>query len=317
MRFELPLKPGVLYLTEGGVETDALFKHGFELPEFAMFPLLDNPRAVSIFRDSFSRVLDTAEAHGFGALLTGFDYRASPDWAKKIGFSLGELRDWQLRCIDFLRNVSEPYRGRLPDILISGCVGPQGDAYGLNRTITADSAQAYHTTQLQMLKDAGVDLVSAVTFNNVPEAVGLARAAAAVGHPLCLSFTLTSQHRLRSGVSLREAVELTDDEAGDARPAAYGLNCSHPVEFLPALEPGHWFTRVRNIRPNAAKMDKIALCKLGHLEEGDPAELGAMMGDLARRYPHTDIFGGCCGTGEAHLGEIARNVRRARAVLAA
>ena len=58
-------------------------------------------------------------------------------------------------------------------------------------------------------------------------------------------------------------------------------------------------------------MDKISLCKLGHLEEGDPVELGQRMGDLARRYPHIDIWGGCCGTWEKHLDQIARHIRAA------
>ena len=66
-----------------------------------------------------------------------------------------------------------------------------------------------------------------------------------------------------------------------------------------------------SIRPNAAKMDKIALCKLGHLEEGDPEELGRLMADVGRRYPHMDIWGGCCGTGHVHLEEIARHLPQA------
>ena len=60
-------------------------------------------------------------------------------------------------------------------------------------------------------------------------------------------------------------------------------------------------------------MDKIALCTLGHLESGDPGELGREMGALARRYPHLDVWGGCCGTWDTHLDEIARHVRLARA----
>jgi homocysteine S-methyltransferase len=59
-------------------------------------------------------------------------------------------------------------------------------------------------------------------------------------------------------------------------------------------------------------MDKIALCKLGHLEEGDPVELGRLMGALARRYRHMDVWGGCCGTCDVHLDEIARNLVAAR-----
>ena len=146
--------------------------------------------------------------------------------------------------------------------------------------------------------------------------MGLSLAAARTGVPLTISFTLDSTHRLKSGPSLRDAVEMTDAAAGDMRPDFYGINCSHPCEFEPALEPGTWTDRLRSLRPNAAKMDKISLCRLGHIEEGDPDELGRLMGDLARRYPQIDIWGGCCGTWDRHFDQIARNVRAVRAAAA-
>ena len=31
---------------------------------------------------------------------------------------------------------------------------------------------------------------------------------------------------------------------------------------------------------------------IGHLEEGDPKELGELCGNLAKRLPHMDIWGG-------------------------
>ena len=148
-----------------------------------------------------------------------------------------------------------------------------------------------------------------MTFNNVPEAVGVSRAAADAGLPLTISFTLDTTSRLKSGPSLKQAIEATDAAAGDAQPCFYGINCSHPLEFEPALEPGDWIKRIRGLRPNAAMMEKQQLCQIGHLEAGDPAELGWQMGELARRYTHIDIWGGCCGTWETHLDEIARNVR--------
>jgi S-methylmethionine-dependent homocysteine/selenocysteine methylase len=92
----------------------------------------------------------------------------------------------------------------------------------------------------------------------------------------------------------------------------YLINCSHPLEYEPAIESGEWINRVRGVRPNASKMEKIALCQIGHLEEGDPVELGVLCGDLARRYPHMDIWGGCCGTWDVHLNEIAKNVLAAQ-----
>jgi methionine synthase I (cobalamin-dependent) len=45
---------------------------------------------------------------------------------------------------------------------------------------------------------------------------------------------------------------------------------------------------------------------------GDPPTLGELMGALARQYPNIDVWGGCCGTWDTHLEEIARNVSTAR-----
>lgn len=290
---------GVLYLAEGGQETELMYKYGFELPEFALFPLLDDSRAVAELRGMYTRYLEVAAQRGFTPLMGGLDYRASPDWAEVLGYSPDALAEMQLRSIDFLREVAKPFADQVPATRFAGIVGPRGDAYTADHAITADEAREYHGVQLATLAQADVDLVEAMTFNNVPEAVGLARAAADVGLPLCVSFTLDSSSRLHSGPTLREAIEAIDAETGLDRPAFYGINCSHPHEFEPALEPGAWFERVRLLRPNAAMMDKIALCTLGHLESGDPPALASLMGELAARYPHVDIWGGCCGTGLA------------------
>jgi S-methylmethionine-dependent homocysteine/selenocysteine methylase len=278
-----------------------------------MFPLLDNPDAVSELHGMYTRYLDTAARHGFGVLMGGFDYRASPDWGSLLGYSRESLAEMQMRAVDFLREVGKPYEAQVPALLYAGIVGPRGDAYELNKTITAEEAEEYHSEQLATLARAGVDLVQAMTFNSVPEVIGLSRAASQAKLPLAVSFTLNHDtHRLESGASLKEAIETVDAQTGEDRPAFYGINCSHPMEFMPALEPGEWFERVRSLRPNAAMMDKISLCTLGHLEMGDPPGLGELMGGLARQYPHIDVWGGCCGTWDIHLEEIARNVGTAR-----
>ncbi len=304
-------RDGVLYLTEGGQETEIMYRHGHDLPEFAMYPLLENKAAMAELRGMYERVLDTAAVHGFAALIAGLDYRASPDWGEKLGYSRESLRDALLQSIAFLHEVAEPYAGQVSEIVCAGMIGPRGDAYQLNRTITADEAEEYHSFQLGVLKEADVPFAHAMTFNTIPEAVGVARAAARLGMPIGVFFTLVGNHRLKSGPSLKEAIEAVDAEAGSVKPDFYGVNCSHPLEFEPALEPGDWTTRIRALRPNASAQDKIALCKIGHLEEGDPVDLGERMGALARRYPHIDIWGGCCGTWDKHLNEIARNVRAA------
>jgi homocysteine S-methyltransferase len=306
-----PQENDVIYLAEGGQETEIMYRHGHDLPEFAMYPLLENPEAVADLKQMYARVLDIAAECGFAAMICGLDYRASPDWGEKLGYSRSGLAEALEASIAFLRDVAEPYQGQIDRILIGGSIGPRGDAYSLNRTITADEAEDYHGFQLEVLQRVGVDFASAMTFNNVAEAIGVSRAAARVGLPLSMGFVLDNNHRLKSGASLREAVEAVDAEAGNAKPDFYGINCSHPLEFEPALESGDWILRLRSLRPNASARDKMDLCKIGHLEEGDPVDLGHRMGALAKRLPHVDIFGGCCGTWDKHLCEIARNVIRA------
>jgi S-methylmethionine-dependent homocysteine/selenocysteine methylase len=288
-----------------------MYRHGFELAEFAMFPLLDNPRALAAIRAMYCAQLDIAAEYGLSFLLTGLDYRASPDWGARLGYSPQSLADANIAAIEFLRNIAKGYDRQIPRLLIGGILGPRGDAYGLNSEITTASAEDYHAVQLATLKVAGVDFASALTFNNVPEAVGAARAASKIGVPLSVSLTLDSTCRLKSGPTLAEAITKIDALTGEDAPDFYLLNCSHPVEYEPALDDGEWIRRLRGVRPNASKMEKIALCKLGHLEEGDPVELARQLGDLSKRYPHMDIFGGCCGTGDRHLREIAKVIRRA------
>lgn len=300
------------YLTEGGSETEILYKWGYELPEFAMFPLLDDPEADAIIRNMYRRYLDVAAAQGTGLLLNGHDYRASPDWAEKLGYSAEGLQEMQRRTIQFLDEMRAEYADRVSDVYIAGCIGPRGDAYGTGGEITADEAEDYHSVQLNNLQGTAADMAVALTFNNVAEAIGVIRAANSVGMPIGVSLTLTPEGRLRSGPSLGEAIERVD-EATNGSAVWFGTNCSHPLEFEPALaDTGAWQDRLRFIRPNAARMDKIALCSLGHLEDGDPVELGEQMGDVARRFPRADIIGGCCGTDERHLSQIAQNINAVR-----
>ena len=46
------LEDGRFYITEGGVETEIMYKHGFDFPHFCAFELLKDPDAVS-HRDYF------------------------------------------------------------------------------------------------------------------------------------------------------------------------------------------------------------------------------------------------------------------------
>ena len=199
---------------------------------------------------------------------------------------------------------------------VGGMIGPRGDAYEIGRTPDAAEAEDYHSEQIETLKDAGADLVTAATFSSVEEAIGIARAAKALDMPIVISFFAKNNGRLDGGETMREAVEAVD--AGtDSAPAYYMINCCHPTEFAPALADPEWISRLGGFMPNAVAMDKLSLCSLGHLEDGDPEELGEQMGELAARFPNIHVWVGCCGTDSRHLGEIAKRVKETRLQAAA
>jgi S-methylmethionine-dependent homocysteine/selenocysteine methylase len=63
-------------------------------------------------------------------------------------------------------------------MVISGCVGPRGDGYQVGAVMSPEAATRYHEPQLRTYRDAGADLVSAITMTYSEEAIGIANAAA-------------------------------------------------------------------------------------------------------------------------------------------
>jgi S-methylmethionine-dependent homocysteine/selenocysteine methylase len=302
---------GDLFLTDAGIETYIMYKKGFELPYFSLFHLLTDPKATQEITAYCRSLIDVALRHKVGMILCGIHYRASRDWGELLGYTPSSLADINRKGVELLRSLKREYETDDSPMVVSACIGPRGDAYQLNKTMNVDEAEDYHSEQIATLKSAGADLVTALTLNSTVEAIGLARAAKAIDMPCVMSFTLDQVGRLKTGQSLKEAIQETDT-ATEKSIAYYMINCTHPVDFQPALEPGDWRLRLNGIRPNASSLEKGVLCQLGHLEEGDPVELGQQMGAIAEDMPHMSVWGGCCGTDAAHMDEICRNVLAAR-----
>lgn len=309
---KIPAPGGQLYLTEGGIETHMQYKKGYEIPHFCLFDLMKNPKAVADLRAYHERIIEVALEHKVGAILDGVHYRSSKDWGELLGYSPAGLAEIVAQGIEFYRELAREYENENSPMPVSGVVGPRGDAYSLGRTMSADDAEEYHDEQIATMKSAGADMITALTFSHVDEAIGLVRAAKAHGMPVVVSFTLGSNGKLKTGTAFGDAIE-TIDLATDDGPDYYMINCTHPIDFAPAFNSaGDWTTRLGGIRPNASSLDHGMLCQLGHLEEGDPDELSEQMADMARCYPHLNVWGGCCGTDFHHIDRIVTAVKAAR-----
>ena len=299
----LPQLGDEVFLTDGGIETDLIYRRGIDIPEFASFVLHDDPEAEPVVRDYFRDYLRTSAETGHGLVLETLTWRASADWGHTLGYNAARLREANQRAVAFLLDLRDQ-EAESP-VVVSGCVGPRGDAYSDLGSMDGDAAEEYHRIQVAVLAAAGVDLVSALTLTNVAEAVGVARAARACSIPAVISFTVETDGALPDGTSLAAAIAAVD-EATEGAPAYYMVNCAHPDHFAAVLagsDPS--LGRVRGVRANASRKSHAELDESEELDDGDPTEFGSQLAALHRSQPHINVLGGCCGTDHRHIEAIA------------
>ena len=303
-RDHLPQLDGRLFLTDGGIETSLIFHQGLDLPEFAAFDLLKDEQGTEALRRYYAPYASLAREHGTGFVLESPTWRASPDWAIKIGYSLTELDELNRKAIALMEELRAEYEADGAPIVISGCVGPQDDGYNPAVKLSASDAQTYHATQIGTFRDTAADMVTAITMTYVDEALGVARAANEAGLPVAISFTVETDGRLPSGQALGEAIQQVDDETGGV-PAYYMINCAHPTHFEHVVESdGLWRDRIRGLRANASTKSHAELDEATELDDGQPADLAVRYADLRESLPRLNILGGCCGTDQRHVSEI-------------
>ncbi|PBC06008.1 homocysteine S-methyltransferase family protein [Mesorhizobium sp. WSM3860] len=291
-------------LTDGGLETSLVFLDGLDLPCFAAFPLVGEEQGRQRLARYFRQYLDIAEQHGVGFVLDTPTWRANADWGEKLGFSTQALSAANRQAVSWARALSAPYVARGMAVLVNGVVGPRGDGYRVDAAMTSAEAEEYHGDQTKAFRDAGADLVSAITMTYSQEAAGIACAAMGAGLQSVISFTVETDGRLPSGESIREAIETVDDET-DGAPAYFMINCAHPTHFDAVLAgEGAWIRRIRGVRANASAKSHAELDAATELDPGDPVDLGRRYRAMRDRFGHIAVLGGCCGTDRRHIAAI-------------
>ncbi|WP_299902544.1 homocysteine S-methyltransferase family protein [uncultured Ruegeria sp.] len=300
---KLPHQSDLMFLTDAGLETWLLFERGFDMPCFAAYPLAQSEEGRAAFTDYFSAIFDIARRNGTGFVLDTYTWRANPDWGHELGHDLSHLHDVNRQAVKSAKEMRTTL-GKGLEVLVNGIIGPRGDGYDPKSIMTVAQAQTYHAWQIEVLAGAGVDMVSALTMTNVPEAIGVANAAAEVGVPCVVSFTLETDGRLPTGERLQDAIAQVDDTARE-KPAYYMVNCVHPEHFDDSIsENADWKRRIGGLRANASRMSHAELDCCETLDDGDPVELGTQYAQLRKLLPNLRVFGGCCGTDQRHLAQI-------------
>src|SRR3954447_22973 len=91
------------YVTDGGIETDLIFHHGVDLPEFAAYPLLWSADGRALLRWYYEGYAAIAHRAGAGLRLESPTWRANPDWGRVLGHDAAALDAANREAIAFLR----------------------------------------------------------------------------------------------------------------------------------------------------------------------------------------------------------------------
>ena len=304
-RSDLPQLGQQVFLTDTGLETTLIFRDGFDLPSFASFVLLTSEEGRERLSQYYRTHADIANSVGAGFIFESVGWRANKDWGDQLGYSTASLNQANRDSIDLMAVVQREYDSSGMTTVLSGCVGPRGDAYSPSTIMTADEATTYHRDQIRTYSETAADMISALTMTYDAEAIGVVRAAADLGMPVAISFTVETDGTLPSGMALGDAITSVDD-ATDAAAAYFMVNCAYPTHFDTVLDGGaDWTRRIRGVRANASRKSHAELDESLELDDGNPIELAEEYARLLSRFSTFTVLGGCCGTDERHLQSIA------------
>lgn len=187
---------------------------------------------------------------------------------------------------------------------MAASVGPYGAAladgseyrgrYGLSIAQLED----WHRPRLEVLADAGADVLALETIPDVDEAEALVNVVRSLGVPAWLSYTIDGM-ATRAGQPLAEAFAVA---SGVPEIVAVGVNCCAPDDVLPAVGPARETGKSVTVYPNSGERWD------GRAWMG-PRSFSA---DLATQWASAGarIVGGCCRVRPADIAELALVLRR-------
>ena len=274
-----------LTILDGAMGTE-LTRRGIDthLPLWSAKALLDAPEVVAQIH---------ADYVAAGAqVLTTNTFRTNRRTLDRVGLG-SRMRDLNHSAVQLARAACTP------GVRVAGSLAPVEDCYTPTLVPSEAELDAEHRELATYLAEAGCDLLLVETMNMIREAVAAARAAAATGLPVWVSFTLNKHNLLISGESLGAAVRAVLP----FQPQAILVNCIPVAQVSGALRELHAVT--------PASINIGAYANVGHVDDEVGWTLTHAVSPLnyanaAREWCAigASIIGGCCGTGPEHIRAI-------------
>jgi S-methylmethionine-dependent homocysteine/selenocysteine methylase len=198
-------------------------------------------------------------------------------------------------------------------MFVGGLMGCKGDAYKATEVLPVEEAEEFHSWQANLFKNSGVDFLFAGIMPALTEAIGMAKAMGNTGVPYIISFMIQDNGKLIDGTTIHNAI-FNIDNATVQKPICYMTNCVHPIVLKKALSfPFNKTELVKErfcgIQANTSPLSPEELDNCCDLKSSDSVSLARDMMELYQ-YFTPKIFGGCCGTDNTHIEEIAKRLKK-------
>lgn len=216
-------------------------------------------------------------------------------------------------CI-FLRKIRESYGGYAEKILIGGLLGCKGDAYSGEKRMNVREACDFHRHQTSEFQQERPDFLFAGIMPEIEEATGMARAMSETGIPYFISFMIRKDGCLLDGTSISDAISIIDHETSP-KPVCYFTNCIHPANFKAALmhERNKGKPQMQRLTGTQANASALSCTELNNCETLQQDDFNVIIDEMLslQRDSGIKIFGGCCGTDDRFMEELARKLTQA------
>lgn len=194
---------------------------------------------------------------------------------------------------------------------VGGLMGCKGDAYKSTDVLQSDEAFEFHSWQANLFMQAGADFLYAGIIPALPEAIGMARAMEQTNLPYIISFMLRDNGRLIDGTTIHDAI-LQIDNSVKIKPVCYMANCIHPNILYKALSCDFNNSLLvkkhfHGIQANTSDLSPEELDDSAELKCSNCMELAQSIRRLSEIIS-LKIIGGCCGTDDTHINQIAQDI---------
>lgn len=240
-------------------------------------------------------------------------YQATIPGLMARGYSLPEAEAIIVRSVELFLEAREAWwnaqgetAGRAYPLCLAG-IGPygaylaDGSEYRGNYGVSDQVLRDFHQRRMELLWNAGADLLLIETQPSLKEALIEADIAEALGADYWISFSCRDGSHIHEGDTLRDCAAAL--AKGHPHLKMIGINCT-PPQFAESL-----------VRELKAGCDLPVAVYPNSGEEYDPATKtwhgsrdGVTFGDYARRWMRAgaSAVGGCCRTVACHVEEVAK-----------